>query len=179
MKKITVTLALISALAVPAAAAAKPDHSDRRAAHKECKQLRGKTRATREGFRATYHSMSRCVRQKAAEEEAERKEARDNAAQECKAERKSLGPDDFAEKYGENRNGKNAFGKCVSTRAKQHKDEMDDEDRADAVEHRNAAKRCAAERGEIGRDDFAEKYGGNHNDRNAFGKCVSRRTHDS
>jgi hypothetical protein len=178
MRTITVTLALLAALAVPVAAAAKPDDSDRRAAHKECKQLRGKTRATREGFRATYQSMSRCVRQKAAEEEAERKEARTNAAQECKAERKSLGPDAFAEKYGENRNGKNAYGKCVSTRARQHKDEMDDEDRANAAEHRNAAKRCAAERREMGDEAFAEKYGKNHNGRNAFGKCVSQKTHD-
>ena len=38
-----------------------------------------------------------------------------NAAKECKAERKE-DPDAFKEKYGTNKNGKNAFGKCVSSK---------------------------------------------------------------
>jgi hypothetical protein len=40
---------------------------------------------------------------------------------------------------------------------------------------KNAAKECAAERREMGRDAFAEQYGTNKNGRNAFGKCVSRK----
>ena len=86
-----------------------------------------------------------------------------------------LGAAAFADKYGENANGKNAFGKCVSTRAKQHKDEMDDDDAEHAAEFRSAAKRCAAERDKVGEAKFAEKYGDNANKRNAFGKCVSKR----
>ena len=41
-----------------------------------------------------------------------------NAAKECKAERKSLGTTAFNNKYGTNKNKKNAFGKCVSAKAK-------------------------------------------------------------
>ena len=36
----------------------------------------------------------------------------------------------FEQFYGKNKNGKNAYGKCVSTKAKQKKAEMDAEDAA-------------------------------------------------
>ena len=39
-----------------------------------------------------------------------------NAAKQCKAERKTDAAG-FAEKYGTNKNKKNAFGKCVSQNA--------------------------------------------------------------
>lgn len=42
-----------------------------------------------------------------------------NAAQECRAERTALGVDAFREKYGTNKNKRNAFGKCVSAKRKQ------------------------------------------------------------
>ena len=175
MRKISLALCLAAALALPAGAAAKPTDGDRQAAHDQCKMERGRTSATREAFKATYHSMRRCVLEKAGEEERERGKARSNAARECKAERKRLGDAEFAHKYGENANDKNAFGKCVSTRAKQHKDEMDDDDAEHAADFRNAAKRCAAERDKVGEAKFAENYGDNANKRNAFGKCVSKR----
>ena len=41
----------------------------------------------------------------------------------------------------------------------------------------NPAQRCRAERDSIGRDAFEQKYGTNHNHRNAFGKCVSAHAH--
>jgi hypothetical protein len=37
-----------------------------------------------------------------------------NRAKFCKAERAFLGESAFRKKYGTNKNGKNAFGKCVS-----------------------------------------------------------------
>jgi hypothetical protein len=114
------------------------------------------------------------VRQTAEEEEAENQSAHKNAAQECKAER-SEDPDAFKETYGENKNGKNAFGKCVSGKAKDKKAEMDADDAEDAQEFKNAAKACAAEREEMGTEAFAEEYGTNENGKNAFGKCVSRK----
>ena len=40
------------------------------------------------------------------------------AAKACKAERASIGLEAFAKKYGTNHNLKNAFGKCVSGKAK-------------------------------------------------------------
>jgi hypothetical protein len=112
MKKMMVAIGLLAALALPAGAAAKakPDQAQKREAAAQCKSERGKTRATHEAFKAKYHSMSRCVRQKAAAQNAAEK----NAAKECAAERSSIGEAAFAAKYGTNRNDRNAFGKCVS-----------------------------------------------------------------
>jgi hypothetical protein len=50
--------------------------------------------------------------------------AKVNASRACKAERTEIGVDAFREKYGTNKNGKNAFGKCVSS--KKHSDGEDD-----------------------------------------------------
>ena len=179
MKTITAAVGLAAMLALPAAAAAQPSDQDHRAAQKQCKQERGATRATREAFKAKYHSMSRCVRRRAAEEEGERGRARRNAARDCKAERKSLGAEAFTEKYGTNKNGRNAFGKCVSARAKENKAEMDAEDERGGgrVPERRQALRGGAQ--SDGRTDFADEYGTNRNKRNAFGKCVSRKAEDS
>ncbi len=118
--------------------------------------------------------MSRCQNRYSAEEERERKQAKTNAARECKAERDTLGAKAFGEKYGENPNKRNAYGKCVSAKVKEIKAGLDREDEARAAAFRNAAKACAAERSAIGREAFAKKYGTNPGRRNAFGKCVSR-----
>jgi hypothetical protein len=181
MKKLTVAIGLVAALALPAAAAAKaqPDQATKRAAVAQCKSERGKTKATREAFKAKYGSMSRCVRQKAAEEAAEQEAAEKNAAKECKAERMKIGAQEFAEKYGTNKNGKNAFGKCVSAKAKAKKADMDAADDRAAADFRNAAKECDSERTAMGDEEFAEKYGANENGRNAFGKCVSRKAREA
>jgi hypothetical protein len=178
MKKILAATALAAALVVPTGAMAKPDDSDKQAAKAECKAERGKSSVTREAFRTKYPGFAACVRNTAAEEEAEGDAARKNAAQECKAER-SEDPEAFRETYGTNKNGKNAYGKCVSTKAKEKEAEMDAEDAEDAAEFRNAAKECAAERDEMGREGFAEEYGTNENGTNAFGKCVSRKVREA
>jgi hypothetical protein len=186
MKRITLAIGLVAALALPALATAKPpvDQANMQAAHAQCKTERGATKATREAFKADYHSMSRCVRENAAEEAAEEAVAHKNAAKECKAE--AADPNfaathekkSFAEFYGTNRNGKNAYGKCVSAKAKDKKAEMDAEDAEQAEDFKNAAKACAAERRSLGTSEFADKYGTNRNKRNAFGKCVSKHTAD-
>jgi hypothetical protein len=173
MKKTTVAIALIAGLLVPAGATGKSNDADRRAAKAECKTERGKSSATREAFKARYGSMSRCVSRTTAEEESERKTARANAAHECKAERATLGREEFAKKYGTNGNKSNAHGKCVSTKAKAKKAELDAEDAEEAAERKRAARQCAAERDEMGREEFAAKYVTNASE-NAFGKCVSK-----
>jgi hypothetical protein len=169
MKTIMIAMGLVAALVLPAAATAKPDQSDRRDARAECKAERGKSKATREAFRGKYGSFKSCMRQTAAEEEQEGETAHKNAAKECKAEREEMGSEAFAEAYGTNANKKNAFGKCVSTKAKQKEAEEDAEDAEEAKEFRNAAKECAAEREEMGDEAFAEAYGTNENKKNAFG----------
>jgi hypothetical protein len=95
-----------------------------------------------------------------------------HAAKECKAERQELGRQAFAEKYGTNRNKRNAFGKCVSKKAHQAEVER-------KAARKKAAKECRAEREQLGAEGFAQKYGTNANRRNAFGKCVSRNAKQS
>ena len=48
-----------------------------------------------------------------------------NAAKECKADR-AKGPDAFKTTWGTNVNKANAFGKCVSSKAKENGDSQDD-----------------------------------------------------
>jgi hypothetical protein len=179
MKKITVASCLALALAFPAGAIAKPqaDNADKRAAKAECKTLRGNTDATHEAFRTQFRSFAACVRKTAVEEAQEEQTAHKNAAKECKAER-TADPEGFATTYGTNGNKRNAFGKCVSKKAKAKERAADEQDAEEAAEFKNAAKECDAER-TADAAAFADKYGTNENDRNAFGKCVSSKASEN
>jgi hypothetical protein len=88
---------------------------------------------------------------------------RQNAAQECREERGNTSEEReaFRANYGENHNGRNAFGKCVSRRAK-------DEESERRTARSQAVKDCREEhpRGE-GKPEKGEG--------NAFGKCVSEK----
>ena len=81
--------------------------------------------------------------------------------------------DAFNLKYGTNKNKKNAFGKCVSSKASAAVESQEDATL-------NAAKKCKAERADVnfaaghGGKSFADFYGTNANKKNAFGKCVSK-----
>jgi hypothetical protein len=177
----TFAVALAAALALPPIAAADQNRTDRRNAAKECKAERGSTDATRQAFAERYgtnandrNAFGKCVSQKAREEHAERHAAKRRAQRDCRAEREQIGREAFAQKYGTNRNKRNAFGKCVSAAAKKHAARQDRKDAEEISERKNAAQRCAAERDAMGRDAFEQKYGTNRNKRNAFGKCVSQ-----
>ena len=114
-----------------------------------------------------------------------------NAAKYCKALRTELGGETFRQTYG---GGENAFGKCVSQRVHELRDArraarkscsgepafhkcvkkvLASETSNDDNDVLNAAKQCKAER-KADPSAFAEKYGTNENNRNAFGKCVSK-----
>jgi uncharacterized protein YktA (UPF0223 family) len=185
MNRMLITIGLVAALALPALAAAKPTKTDRRHAAKECRAERGDSDATREAFADKYKNFGHCVSRHAREERAERRKARSNAARECRAERAdtefpaSHEGKAFDEYYGTNPSGRNAFGKCVSSKARAKKAELDAEDEAEVEAFKNAAKECDAERADPDfpathdGETFAEFYGRNRNDRNAFGKCVS------
>ena len=103
--------------------------------------------------------------------------AEKNAAKACKAERGTTAQsiEAFKQKYGTNANKANAFGKCVSGKAKAKK-EAAAEDAAEERAEENAAKKCKAERGTTVQsvEAFKQKYGTNANKANAFGKCVSK-----
>jgi ribosomal protein S17E len=89
-------------------------HSD---AVKQCKAERAADPAA---FAAKYGSnkndknaLGKCVSQAQSELSADQRSAIENAAKQCKAERKADRAA-FAAKYGTNKNKRNAFGKCVS-----------------------------------------------------------------
>ncbi|TML56279.1 MAG: hypothetical protein E6G15_01420 [Actinobacteria bacterium] len=86
---------------------------------------------------------------------------RTNAAKQCASEHQAMGTDLFKQTYGTNANKSNAFGKCVSQRAKQNQQARS-----------NAAGQCRSERA-ADPAAFAAAYGTGKNHKNAFGKCVS------
>jgi hypothetical protein len=180
VRRVLIIVGALAMLAVPATTAvAKPSNADKREAQRECRDERGTTDATREAFKAKYRNFGDCVSQSAREAKAERKEARANAASDCREERGDTDEsrEAFREKYGTNANGRNAFGKCVSQKARAERAEQDEEDAEEAEDRKNAAEECDAERGETQetRKAFEDKYGTNGNKRNAFGKCVSQK----
>jgi hypothetical protein len=95
-------------------------------------------------------------------------EASSSPAQMCKQERQTMGEDAFKLLHGTNNNKSNAFGKCVSKKAKQ----------AEAA-RTNASAQCRAEQSDSnfaathGGKTFDQFYGTNKKGSNAFGKCVS------
>ena len=153
-------VAALSVVAAPQALAGGGKKPAKNAAKATCKAERAAL-GTRL-FRATYGATPVATCRRRVLDEAQ--EAVGNAAQQCFAER-AADADGFREKYGQNANKRNAFGKCVSTLAKKELAE-------EILETLNAAKECKAERAEDP-DAFREKYGTNANKANAFGKCVS------
>jgi len=137
--------ALVLVLAIPAAYAAsssneKPKPATAAQAQNADKNAATKCKAERqsmgvEAFQKKYgtnhnlrNAFGKCVSSKSKDAEDEKDEDDDKgeksngAAKACKAERASIGVGAFAKKYGTNHNLKNAFGKCVSGKAKAGKD---------------------------------------------------------
>jgi hypothetical protein len=136
---LVIVVAMLAVTAGPAVA--KTSKADKAEAQKECRAERGTTDATREAFKTRYGSFGKCVSEKAREAKAERKEAKTNAARECREERgdSEASREAFRNKYGTNANKKNAFGKCVSQKAKAKRAKQDAADKAKAEERKNAA----------------------------------------
>jgi hypothetical protein len=177
------TIALLSAsLVLPASAAAdEPSQTNQKNAAKYCKALRAS--AGDANFKAMFGGKSnaygKCV-SKAAKRDAKQEDAaRTNASKQCKAEQ-AADPAAFKAKYGTGKNGNNAHGKCVSQRAKENKAAADKRENEDV----NSAEACRAEQKQNpdefkaahGGKTFAEFYGTNADDSNAFGKCVSSKS---
>jgi hypothetical protein len=170
MKKILISGTTMLALAFPAGALAEDAPTPAQNAAKTCKALR--TAAGAENFKAAFgtnktksNAFGKCVSKQTKVE----KSSAANAAKQCKAERDDVNfaathdGKTFAQFYGTNKSGKNAYGKCVSSKAKA----------ANAEETKTqvkAAKACKTELKAIGRKAFIAKYGGKAN---AYGKCVS------
>lgn len=102
---------------------AKVQDSNQSNASKDCKTERGDTPESEAAFAEKYgtnknkkNAFGRCVSQKADDAEQDQETAVVNAAKECKTERGSTADsrEAFRNKYGTNKNKRNAFGKCVS-----------------------------------------------------------------
>jgi hypothetical protein len=173
MRKL-IFLAVTALLALPALAVAgsPPSPASQAAAVKQCTTERNANPAA---FKLTYgtpntnrsNAFGKCVSKLAQQNEQEHS----NAAAQCRTER-SADATAFAATYGAGPNHKNAFGNCVSMKAKAAA--------AARVEATiNAAKSCWTER-KADLAAFKAKYGTpNTNMSNAFGKCVSGKVKQS
>ncbi len=144
-----------------------------------CRAERGTSDATRTAFAQKYgtnknkkNAFGKCVSKQTSLQDGQADAVRSEAQTACRAEQGMTAESEaaFAQKYGTNKNKKNAFGKCVSQKAE------DTVKQGDAAEV-SAAKACSTERGttDATRTAFAQKYGTNKNKNNAFGKCVSQK----
>ena len=190
MKKLLTIICATAAVAAPAFASSSAQD---RAAHKQAvKTCQGLHRSmTNAEFKSIYgkNGVAHCVKSEARENVREavqaQEQAQQNAAQQCKAEKNdpnfaaSHDNKTFAQFYGTNANGKNAYGKCVSQHARQNEQELTAQNTQEDQNQVNAAKQCKAEKNDQGFSashdgkTFAEFYGTNANHKNAFGKCVS------
>jgi hypothetical protein len=166
MRKIAL-LAVLALVAIPAAFAEdSPSPSDQ--ASSLCKQQRNAIGVA--PFKLLYgggsNAYGRCVSKLASTIRSDTA----NAAKQCAAERADASFADthdgktFAQFYETGPHGNNAFGKCVSSKAKT----LEQEQQQATI---NAAKTCKTERTSLGATAFTAKYGGRSN---AFGKCVSK-----
>jgi len=176
MKSRILIAAALAVLVIPAASfAGAPTGQDRENGARACRALRASMGD--ELFRQTYgtaasnhrNAFGRCVSQWARSEHQNRVSARSACGAEQSDPNFAASHDgkSFDEFYGTGPQHRNAFGKCVSSKAKAASD-------AAQQNTMNAAAQCKAERSQIGAADFRAKYGKNANDRNAFGKCVSQ-----
>lgn len=164
------TIGALAALAAPAAALADGGTTT---AQQQCRSER--TAMGAQTFKDTYgtnhnksNAFGKCVAHRAKQDATAQEQARTNAAKQCKAEQASDAAA-FTMKYGTGKNGRNAYGKCVSTVAKAKAEKTET---TEVKAEKSAAKQCKAERKDDA-DAFRAKYGTNHNKSNAFGKCVS------
>jgi hypothetical protein len=173
---IALAAATLAVVAVPTTALASntPDHSD---AQKQCRaELKAMGKTT---FDKTYgtdkSAFGKCVSHRQEQDTADVSKATKNAAQTCKAQENDPnfaaknGGKTFAQFYGTNKNGKNAFGKCVSMTAQAAAAKTE---ASQVKAEENAAKTCRAAQQKDAKA-FKTKWGTNHNGANAFGKCVS------
>lgn len=158
MRKFVLLLVGTAILCVPAVSTAATP-TPKQLAIQTCKSIHGHEQLST--FKQAYHSFAGCLKAQTSDS----KQDVTNAAKTCKAER-SADPAAFRTKYGTNGGnakgaGANAFGKCVSTLAKQNA-------QSDASSEIAAAKTCKALKADA--PTFQAAYG---TGKNAFGKCVA------
>jgi hypothetical protein len=167
MKRMVAMTALVIGLAVPASAIAGDASTNAKAA---CTTLRAKMGQT--AFAHAYSTFGACVSSMAQLEQKNVTSA--NAL--CTAEQNdtnfaaSHNNKTFDQFYGSGKKGKNAFGNCVSTKAKASS-------QAEQQNRPNPARVCSGLRTQMGTQAFTALYGKNANAKNGYGKCVSAWAH--
>ncbi len=165
MKRLILILLVAAAVAPVAAFAASPDATKN--ASTDCTALKAKMGAT--AFGQAYSSFSACVSRYAQIEQQNQTSANTS----CTALAADAnfaanhGGKTFAQFYGTGKSGSNAMGRCVSSIAKASS-------QAEQQGRLNPAQTCRAAKAKMGASAFAAFYGKNANDKNAFGKCVSK-----
>jgi len=173
MRKLLFLLTATAILCVPAVSVAANTPSPAKLAAQICQSLR--TKEGKQTFRLTYHSFAGCL----GKTKPEAGQDIQNAARTCRAQRNdpnfAAAHDNktFQEFYGTNAGstqgaGMNAFGKCVSTIAKQNA-------KSDVKDTVAAAKTCKA----LKANDLATFQTNYGTGRNAFGKCVAKQSNAS
>lgn len=166
MRKLIICVAVAFALA-PVAALATP--SPTQAASKDCAALRAKigSAAFSQAFGGGANAFGVCVSKLSRFEQADLSSA--NTL--CRAEQadpsfaSTHGGKTFAQFYGSGAKHKNAFGNCVSLKARSSS--------AAGQAGMNPARACVALRTRMTTNLFKQSFGTNANHSNAFGKCVA------
>ena len=158
MGRLMTLIAVVGVLAAPAALADKPAAKTDQNAAQQCKaQLKS---MGAKDFRSLWGTMGHCVALTAQQNQ----ENVTSAEEQCRAER-AKDSEAFTKKYGTNANGKNAFGKCVSQKAKEKAHE-------EQQETLSAAQKCKAERA---KDPAAFRTTYATGKRNPFANCVKQK----
>ncbi len=167
MRRIIVTALLAFAVAPVAASVAAGGSDAAKNASVACTALKAKMGAA--PFAQAYATFGACVSALTPVEQQNIASA--NAA--CTAEQAAAdfatthGGKTFAQFYGTGKSGKDAFGKCVSTKAQASS-------KAEQAGRTNPSRTCRSQRTLMTASIFSQTYGKNANDHNAFGKCVSK-----
>lgn len=182
MRRIVITVALAVA-ALPAIALAGTP-SAQSTAEKQCRgELTSWGKAT---FNDNYgtnknksNAFGKCVSHRTAQNIAVQNSARRTAANQCQADQNdpnfaaNHNGQTFDQVYGSGPKHKNAYSRCVSTKAKALTAQGE---RSEVTAEDNAAKQCRGEQ-ENGPAAFKTKYGTNRTKSNAFSRCVSQTAH--
>jgi hypothetical protein len=164
VRRLILVFAVVAVLApVAASAAGSPGATSARV---DCSKLRATMGTT--AFARAYATFGACVSRYAPVEQ----QVTVSAGATCTAQQAdpnfaaTHNGKTFAQFYGTGKNGRDAFARCVSTVAKANR-------QAEQQGRLNPARTCRALRTQLTPSVFAQTYGKNANDRNAFGKCVS------
>lgn len=199
--KIVIAIVALAVGVVPAAALAHPGHghshgaprhhknsssnpSPRSQAEKQCREERAKDDT--DTFNKMYgtnrndkDAFGRCVSHRTRQNQAAQASAHKSAEQTCRSEQgdssfsSSHNGETFDQFYGTDKNGHNAFGKCVSSHERSSSEQTES---SEVQAEENAGQQCRSEQS-ADPGAFRTKYGTNHNGHNAFGKCVSQKAH--